>query len=716
MTITTPISLNRHREFNSLERLKRVIRQALSESAHRIKLQVGTEFEILAQQGIRMMQDGPLIDAPYLTLLNDNLLPHEKANLDRGVITKGVLSIPNVGKVYLIAQSTPPASLRLYLPPRGQEMFEADWQRLTSSANAKNNATPPPLPADLFAIPADSGKSQKIPKPPTPGNFIAPPDLDFSANVEKVAPRHVDNDPLPGFIPPLPLQENPTDFDTNSAPHEVPSHGLPLRLKRNHDQQSNSPPSEPATAFGQDSSLQKLFDEQSDVPPPPMGADPLARPVPTPIYSEPNTWEQESHPLPTNNHQIKVESVELSQDRPEPVSPAGRIHFGPTAGGETVETESEKPIDIILREMVKRRASDVHMTCMEPLSFRIDGEIERIGGNIVDPYQMELYIDPILPAKNRKEFLAINDTDFAYELKDVGRFRVNIFRDKNGVGSVIRHIPSTILTAEQLNLPPAITKFCALNKGLVVVTGPTGSGKSTTLAAMVDLINKTRADHILTIEDPVEFVHPQQKCLVNQREVHRHTTSFARALKAALREDPDIILIGEMRDLETISIAIETAETGHLVFGTLHTTTAVSTVDRIIDQFPSDRQAQIRTMLSSSLKGVVAQTLLRKKGGGRVAAHEILVLNDAVSSMIREGKIHMVANHMQTQKADGNILLNENLFRLVKEGLVDVDEAIKKSVDKNVLIDALRRANLYQSNSGTSGSPGKPLTGQKAAS
>jgi twitching motility protein PilT len=250
------------------------------------------------------------------------------------------------------------------------------------------------------------------------------------------------------------------------------------------------------------------------------------------------------------------------------------------------------------------------------------------------------------------------------------------------------------LTAEQLKLPSAITKLCTLNKGLVLVTGPTGSGKSTTLAAMLDLINKTRKEHILTIEDPIEFVHPQQECLVNQREVHKHTGSFGRALKAALREDPDVVLIGEMRDLETIAIAIETAETGHLVFGTLHTTTAMSTVDRIIDQFPADRQAQIRTMLASSLRGVVTQTLLKKKGGGRVAAHEILISNDAVSAMIREGKIQHLANHMMTQKQEGNQLLNDALLKLVQDGIVDPEEAFFKSVDKNAFLASAKQRGI----------------------
>ena len=287
-----------------------------------------------------------------------------------------------------------------------------------------------------------------------------------------------------------------------------------------------------------------------------------------------------------------------------------------------------------------------------------------------------------MPERNKKEFWEIFDTDFAYELPGIGRFRVNVFMDLNGIGTVVRQIPAKILTVDDLGLPDAVRNLCFLNKGLVVVTGPTGSGKSTTLAAMIDLINEKRSDHIITIEDPVEFVHKNKKCLINHREVHRHTSSFKRALRAALREDPDIVLVGEMRDLETVEIAIETAETGHLVFGTLHTNTAPSTVDRIIDQFPVDRQEQIRTMLSGSLKGVISQTLLKKKEGGRVAALEILVVNSGVANLIREGKTHQIQSMMQTGRKFGMITLNESLFNLVECGAVEPAEALFKAVDK----------------------------------
>ena len=360
----------------------------------------------------------------------------------------------------------------------------------------------------------------------------------------------------------------------------------------------------------------------------------------------------------------------------------------------TNEEKGSKPIsdgtnalDPLLKVMLDKGASDIHLTMGEIPCFRIDGDIVRYNEHpAMTPAIVEKYFYPIMPQSNRIEFARDSDTDFAYEVKGLARFRVNIFRDRTGVGAVMRQIPSEVFTAEQLGLTDNITQFAHIHKGLVVVTGPTGSGKSTTLAAVVDLVNKTRSDHILTVEDPVEFVHRNQNCLVNHREVGKHTKSFSRALKAALREDPDIVLIGEMRDLETVAIAIETAETGHLVFGTLHTNTAISTVDRIIDQFPAEQQQQIRMMLSNSLMGVIAQTLLKKKGGGRCAAHEVLVVNDAVRSMIREGKTHMLGNHMQTKKKEGNILLNDSLLKLVLDDVVDADHALGKSINRNDLI------------------------------
>jgi twitching motility protein PilT len=263
--------------------------------------------------------------------------------------------------------------------------------------------------------------------------------------------------------------------------------------------------------------------------------------------------------------------------------------------------------------------------------------------------------------------------------------------DRKGRGGVFRVIPNKILTAEQLGLSPAILQLCGLSKGLVLVTGPTGSGKSTTLCAMVDYINRNRRDHIITIEDPIEFVHENKQCAINQREVHTHTESFKNALRAALREDPDIVLVGEMRDLETVAIAIETAETGHLVFGTLHTTTAASTVDRVIDQFPSDRQAQIRVMLSESLRGVISQTLCRKIGGGRAAALEVLIVTSAVSNLIREAKTFQIQSMMQVGKATGMVTLNDALMDLVTKKLVAPEEAYAKAVDKAALESQLKR-------------------------
>jgi len=301
----------------------------------------------------------------------------------------------------------------------------------------------------------------------------------------------------------------------------------------------------------------------------------------------------------------------------------------------------------------------------------------------------------IMPEDNQKEFEDTWDTDFAYELPELGRFRANCFVDHKGPGGVFRQIPSEVLSAEKLGLPKAVCDLCFLPKGLVLVTGPTGSGKSTTLAAMIDLINRERNDHIITIEDPIEFVHENKGCLVNQRQVHRHTKSFKAALRAALREDPDIVLVGEMRDLETIAIAIETAETGHLVFGTLHTSTAASTVDRLIDQFPADRQQQIRTMLSNSLRGVVAQTLLRRTGGkGRAAALEVLIVTPGIANIIREGKTYQIPSTMQTSGRAGMIVLNDALIKLVADGVVSPREAFTKAVDKEGFITQLTSKGL----------------------
>jgi len=340
-------------------------------------------------------------------------------------------------------------------------------------------------------------------------------------------------------------------------------------------------------------------------------------------------------------------------------------------------------IDKYFKMMVEHGTSDLHLCVGCKPMFRKDGSMVPLrNDDVLTAERSEELLFEITPQENLEQFKQSNDTDFAYELEGYGRYRSNLFRDNKGVGGVFRLIPSEILTFEQLNLPESIKKFCQMHKGLVLVTGPTGSGKSTTLAAMIDYINKNRTDHIITIEDPIEFVHQNHKCLINQREVHSHTHSFKAALRAALREDPDIVLVGEMRDLETTHIAIETAETGHLVFGTLHTTTAISTVDRLIDQFPSSQQAQIRTMLSGALKGVVAQNLLKKKGGGRVAALEVMVVTPAVASLVRDGKTSQIMSIMQTAKKEGMTLLNEELARLVKEDLVEADEAYRKAVDK----------------------------------
>jgi twitching motility protein PilT len=302
----------------------------------------------------------------------------------------------------------------------------------------------------------------------------------------------------------------------------------------------------------------------------------------------------------------------------------------------------------------------------------------------VEPHELETLLLQIMPARNREEWIQTRDTDFAYTIPHA-RLRCNVFYDLRGPCAVFRRVPSDVLTTEQLGLPPSIVELCKLKKGLVLVTGPTGSGKSTTIAAMIDWINENRSDHIVTIEDPIEFVHSPKRCLVRQREVGVHTTSFARALRAALREDPDIILVGELRDLETMAIAIEVAETGHLVLGTLHTTTAHQTVDRIVDQFDSEKQEQVRQMLSESLKGVVCQTLCKRKDGGRALALEILLVNNAISNMIREKKTYQIPSVLQTSRGLGMRTLNDSLVELVKNESITTEEALDRATDRVAL-------------------------------
>ena len=340
-------------------------------------------------------------------------------------------------------------------------------------------------------------------------------------------------------------------------------------------------------------------------------------------------------------------------------------------------------IDDLLKRLVQEGGSDLHLSAGHKPRWRIDGNIRIISGyNELSENEVFDLLKPIMRKASIENFDKTGDEDFAYSMDEQSRFRINLLRDSHGVSAVFRHIPNTIFSLNDLGMPDILRKWAEMPKGLILVTGPTGSGKSTTLAAMIDHINKTRECHILTIEDPIEFVHKSKLSLVNQREVNVHTSSFARALKAALREDPDVVLVGEMRDLETISMAVETANTGHLVLATLHTSTAMSTVNRIVDQYPAESQEQIRTALADNLIGVCCQTLCKKIGGGRVAALEILSMDYAMGNMIREGKTHMLASAMITGQAKGNRILNDDLVRLVKTGKISKDEAKSHTVDQ----------------------------------
>jgi twitching motility protein PilT len=336
-------------------------------------------------------------------------------------------------------------------------------------------------------------------------------------------------------------------------------------------------------------------------------------------------------------------------------------------------------ISQLLQFSYQNDASDLHISAGEPPMIRVHGDMKKIKVPPLSPEETVTMVYEIMGDQQRKTFEERSELDFSMQLGEIARFRVNVFRQNRGIGAVFRKIPTTILSLDQLGMPPILAELSRREKGLVLVTGPTGSGKSTTLAGMIDLINQELEGHILTVEDPIEFVHRSKRCLVNQREVGPHTQSFNNALRAALREDPDIILVGELRDLETIQLALTAAETGHLVFGTLHTSSAPKTVDRIIDVFPPDQQAQVRAMFAESLQAVVTQTLCRKVGGGRVAALEIMLGTTAVRNLIREGKIHQLPGVIQTSQGVGMQTLEMHLQELCEQNLITRETAIEKS-------------------------------------
>lgn len=348
-------------------------------------------------------------------------------------------------------------------------------------------------------------------------------------------------------------------------------------------------------------------------------------------------------------------------------------------------------IDAFFKLMNDQGASDLHLISGSQPILRVHGDMERVKYKVMENDELKAILYEICPENKIKVFEETGDIDFGYEVPNLARYRCNYFQQKWGIGSVFREIPSEILTAEQLGLPPVLNKLAMLHKGMVLVTGPTGSGKSTTLAAMIDYVNRNKKSHILTVEDPIEFVHKSKGCVVNHREVGLHTQSFKAALRGALREDPDIILVGEMRDLETIELALEAASTGHLVFGTLHTQSAAKTVDRVIDVFPANQQAQIRTTLSESLKGVIAQNLFKRiDKKGRIAVLEILVVTPATSNLIREGKTFQIPSVIQTGKKYGMQSLDDAILEAMQAKKISPEDAYDKSVVKERFVQYLK--------------------------
>ena len=633
-----------------MEVFKKALKVAITEKVEALRIEIDTSPTLIQYANERSLEQLGHLNSGELLEVIDALIPGIDHQQEGPV--KGELSIVNFGDLKLICSLSPRPILFVFIPPDGNQLYQQIWSQLQEADPAKHHFSSDDLGDDN----EDAGDGWVLPKSP---NAIEP-DFAKQPALEQQQSSEGQDDAV-DYSSPADRSFNPGIIADEYSP------GADVAAS------FDAPTDHPSGSFGFDMEPEDLVQAVPEMPKTPS-APPFG-------------------PKAAKRERIDTSDLPENFDRAPDKKPF-RIFFGAVQPDEQLPEVGERPIDPLLRKMIAKGASDVHLAQGQSIIFRIDGDITRVGNEKISTGLMEQLILPIMPKKNMLEFSLSNDTDFSYEIEGLARFRVNVFRNMNGVAAVLRQIPNDVLTLEELKTPGSIRSLCSLNKGLVLVTGPTGSGKSTTLAAMIDYINKQRSEHILTIEDPIEFVHNPQKCLVNQREVHRHTESFSKALRAALREDPDVVMIGEMRDLETVAIAIETAETGHLVFGTLHTNTAISTIDRVIDQFPSDQQEQIRVMLAASLKGVISQTLIKKKGGGRCAAQEILIVDKAVSSLIREGNTHMIQNHMQTQKSKGNILLNEALFHLVQKGVITPESAYAKAVEKDAFATSARQKGI----------------------
>ena len=636
-----------------METLRRILSRLVKDGGHFVEIQENQKPLLHLATTTQTLDAFQPLSASWIQERIEEILPREAEVYQAGRPVEGRLVIKNVGSLFVLACQKPLPCLVFFMPNYESELerYKKNLPKLdmefatqsfpelpsldirTQHSTEGNNwqAVPPPPPFSTAARPVAVSKAE--PLPDLFASSAKEPPSAFSLHEEKT------------ILPPPPVKKTAISFPPSKKEEiETPTKMHALSLP------------------------EELASQPKEVTPPFILA-----------------------PLPP----VSLISPSMPYATPLATKDAlADIDYAPTLASVMSWSQGQNSIDPYLREIVEKKASDLHLTTGQSMAFRKDGDIQKKLDLLVTSNLIQSFLDPIIPPLQRGKFATTWDIDFAYEIENVGRFRVNLFREQGGVGAVFRHIPQLILTAEALGLPPSILKFGKLNKGLVLITGPTGSGKTTTLAALIENINTERPVNIITIEDPIEFSYHSKKALIRQREVGKHTNSFSAALRASLREDPDIILIGELRDAETTAIAIETAETGHLVFGTLHTNSAVSTVSRIIDQFSSEKQPIIRSMLAASLKGVVTQTLVKKIGGGRCAAVEMLIPDDAVATMIREGKTHMIENHMLTQKASGNQLLNEALLQLTLKGTISSQEAWQNALDRKSLEDIAKRKNI----------------------
>ena len=727
-----------------MKRLKRTLKEALSVSATIIRMRVNNLPEFETPSGLAKAKTVEPVEIDFLALMYREMFEGGEKFLEIGEPCKGRLMVSGYGDFLLMA--VPKEKALLIVPPHEhqREAFEHLWNNVAGDTGAEvltpvtddnsavhESARPAPIEVPYAHEPARSpGKAPMIqdedeaspfasniavasiplaktpPPPPVPAPSHLKPLEGFpKADKGEHGPRKQNSIPLAFDHP---IEVAPQVYEPQAGSFDLDVFAPPLTNKEPEPKSApvsdekrlpfSTPPAQ--AKVNPDSFLEENAFSWNDRPGDGGPISKAGRENP-PVKQQPAVTSGIFTPVPPReaaapaHHDMDLFQTPLRAPAPAAeVKVEPQIHYGPAVASCGKAGQKPNPIDELIEQMVKRGASDMHLTMGESVCLRVDAEIVRLKNWIATEQSMPGLIEPIIPAAAKQEFLRRGEADFIYELEQKGRFRVRMYRERNGVATAVHHIPLAIPSPEKLGLSPAALKWCEAGKGLILISGPTGCGKSTTMATMIDHINIAKTKHIITIEDPIEYVFEQKLSLIHQCQAQSHPHRVKKALAGALKEDPDVIMIADLSNPGALKLALTTAENGHLVIGALPMVGAITTIDRVIEQFGETERSQIRNLLAENLLGIVSQILLKKKGGGKVAAMEVLVNNATVKGCIKEAKTHMIKSLLQTKKSEGNRLLNESLVELVKQGLIDPSEADGKTTDKAELMQLLQQAGI----------------------